>query len=111
MMRNALICAGAMLAMLLLWPFVFGTTGGSAANASQTAHVASTATMAIPEPAVVRPAIPPRTVSPGPGSAVESCFRRYQRTFNACAHGGIDACRHRAIDGWDICEVTGFWPD
>ena len=109
MMRNALICAGVMLAMLLLWPLAFGAGGGSPANASPTVHAASTVSMAIPEArGTHRPVLVRATV---PGNAGGSCYRRYERAFNTCEPAGKDACHRRAIDGWDICEATGFWPE
>lgn len=100
-MRNALICAGAMLVVLLLWPLVFGA--GSAAIASDVAiRAPSTATMVIPEASAAVPS--PKMSKP----KAESCHQHYRRAQTSCAGGG--QCEAATADAVDICEATGFWP-
>ena len=97
-MRNALICAGTMLALLLLWPIVFG--GGAASSAS-----ASTVTIPIP------PRIYPSSLAALPRIArvTESCGATLARAKRACAPGDA-ACAHAVADAFDVCEAKGMWP-
>jgi hypothetical protein len=106
-MRNALICVGAMLAMLLLWPFVFGAAG-SAAAAQPRVRAGSAVSMIVP-PVPVRAVAPVAVSAPVslPISAGETCGARHLREAAVCTDG---ACRLRTDDALDICEGTGFWP-
>lgn len=97
-MRNALICAGTMLALLLLWPVVFG--GGAASSAS-----ASTVTIPIP------PRAYPSSLAALPkiAQATESCAATRARAARACTPGDA-ACSHAVADAFDVCEAKGMWP-
>lgn len=104
MMRNALFCAGAMLAMLLLWPLIFG---GPAGAEPVPARSASTVVMAIPD---ARPAratlVAPAGIASSPAA---TCSQRHTQHARLCAPSDT-ACRSRTFDALDICEATGFWP-
>jgi hypothetical protein len=42
----------------------------------------------------------------------ESCYKRYQREVKLCTgESTAAACKLGAADHWDMCEVTGFWPE
>ncbi|MES2337626.1 MAG: hypothetical protein V4537_05985 [Pseudomonadota bacterium] len=105
-MRSALICAGVMLAMLLLWPIAFA--GPAAERPAPPA--AATVTLPIPPPtlAVIRVAARPRPFD-APVAGGPSCFARYQSLYDSCAGDEAKACRLIAIERWDICETTGRW--
>lgn len=106
-MRYALICAGVMLALLLLWPFAFARS----AAVSSRPDLPATVSMVIPppQPAVVRVAARVRRLD-DPVAGGPSCFARYQRVFDACEGDEAEACRLIAVDRWDICETSGRWP-
>ncbi len=97
-MRNALICAATMLALLLLWPVVFN--GGASSGAA-----ASTVTIPIP------PRTYPSSLSALPriATVTESCGATRLRAKRACAPGDA-ACDHAVADAFDICEAKGMWP-
>ena len=105
-MRYALICAGVMLAVVILWPFAFART----ATVSARPDLPATVSMAIPpaRPAVIRVSTPHHRSTAGGETA---CFRRYQATYDACFGPDAKACRLFAIDRWDQCETTGRWPN
>lgn len=96
--RNALICAGTMLALLLLWPVVFG--GGAASSA-----MAGTVTIPIP------PRSYPSSLAALPriAPATESCAATRMRAAKACGAGNV-ACAHAVADAFDVCEAKGMWP-
>jgi hypothetical protein len=107
-MRNAAICVGTMLTLLTVWPAAFGR---SPATPPVEQRGSPSVTMAVPAPAILRPAplsqpltalLPRLAARPG-----ESCMRRYQRTNAVCAD---QSCRAAVADAADVCEATGFWP-
>ncbi|MBM3927209.1 MAG: hypothetical protein FJ335_01925 [Sphingomonadales bacterium] len=97
-MRNALICAGTMLALLLLWPIMFN--GGAASSAA-----ASTVTIPIP------PRTYPSSLAALPriAPATETCAATRARAARACTPGDA-ACGHAVADAFDVCEAKGMWP-
>jgi hypothetical protein len=106
--RNALICAGTMLAILMLWPIAFG--GGSSAVAAQPRSTRVTmivppAPAPLPTPEEMVAAEPIKVSLPAPGT--ETCTTTYHRMTAQCTS---DGCKLRAADGLDICQGTGFWP-
>ena len=112
-MRNAIICAGAMLATVLVWPMAFGGGATPAVAAAPAAHHAGGETMLVPPSAkpTPRPVSYDQTAEAAPASrpgAPETCSQRYARVAPACSSEG---CRSRAVDALDICQGTGFWPD
>lgn len=109
-MRRAMICVSVMLAILQLWPMVFGQSHvsvESAAQASKPTLVASRETVPAvatqPAPAVKYAA---QVSEPKPQL---SCYRRYQAVYAACSSND-GSCRMKAADNWDLCEATGLWP-
>ena len=108
-MRNAVICVGAMLTLLTVWPAAFGRA--PAATPVNGQRGTATVTMAVPAPVPLRtapfsrplaevlPSLTPR--------AGESCARRYQRTNAVCTD---ENCHLAVADAADVCEATGFWP-
>ncbi|WP_374146308.1 hypothetical protein [Sphingomonas sp. 28-63-12] len=107
-----MICVSVMLAILQLWPMVFGqsvTPAEVAATAAPGAHAAAR----VPSPMVA-------LASSGPVEAMKSssqaavstghisCYRHYEIAFAACAPSDR-ACRMKSADQWDLCEATGFW--
>lgn len=100
-MRNALICAGTMLALLVLWPLVFGAGGASMA-------AANTVTIPIP-PRVVKDRAAPLAALPPTMPGIESCRATRSRARRACAPGDA-ACAEAVADAFDICEAKGMWP-
>ncbi len=107
-MRYALICAAAMLALVLLWPFAFA----SPAAVSSRPDLPAVVTMSIPavERAPIRVARVHRPLD-APIAGGPSCFARYQQTYDACAGDEAQACRLVALDRWDVCETSGRWTD
>ncbi|MEP9360597.1 hypothetical protein [Sphingomonas sp. KR3-1] len=92
-----------LLAVYLGWPLAFGgkqrgletpaeARGVSAAPVSHPVRVAAVHKAATP----IKP---------------ESCYKRYQREVKLCTGGTAAACKLGAADHWDMCEVTGFWPN
>ncbi|MGK6320363.1 hypothetical protein [Sphingomonas sp. DT-204] len=108
-MRNAMICAGAMLATVLVWPMVFSGGANFAVAAAPAPHHPGGNTMLVPPP--TEPTPQPVSYDAGrvsrPG-APETCSQGYARAAPACTSEG---CRNRALDALDICQGTGFWPD
>ena len=112
-MRNALICAGTMLAMLLAWPMLFG---GTAASTSAASAAGSTVTMRVPAPVAVRRAAQPAAPPTAPLASLpkltnvnESCRTSLARVRQLCAPADT-ACGQSAEDAFDICEARGRWP-
>lgn len=107
-MRGAMICVSVMLAIVLAWPSVFGSTGrkspvldipvpvkaAAPAFGEQTRKAAS---------AGLGMLIPPASAKP------ESCERHHSRAIQAC--GSDTACQAAASDKWDLCQATGVWPN
>ncbi|MEG3122642.1 hypothetical protein U1738_01835 [Sphingomonas sp. GB1N7] len=97
-MRKAMIGITAMLALIQIWPAMFGQR--SAADLSvPAAHAAASSP------------IPTRR---GAASAWETttppaCAPQYRETLAACTKGDR-ACSNKAVNAWDVCEATGFWP-
>ena len=105
-MRKAMICVSVLLALFQIWPMVFGHDGVGALAA---------ATPARPMPAIVPVASAAKTTSiatrPGNnGNVLKSCQALYRETASVCSVTD-PACGNRAIDKWDICDATGFWPE
>ncbi len=107
-MRRAMICVSFMLAVLQLWPVVFGRgedSGGAAAAAR-----AIPAAVAHPAPlstdAAKALASKPKLVA---RQSMPTCYQTYERKFGQCG-GGDSACQLKVGDDWDVCEATGLWP-
>ena len=102
-MRRAMICVSFMLAIVQLWPMIFGhVEGGSPVVEARLVPAAQAAVMTKP---VTMPArIPLRKLS------MPTCYQRYERAFASCAPGNA-SCQLRVGDNWDVCEATGFWPE
>ena len=108
-MRKAMICVCFMLALLQVWPMIFGHRAGeaSAAVSAVTAPIVAPKPVAAVAVAAIAPA--PAQVSV-PGSVQpKSCYKQYEAVNNACSRGD-QACHAKAADKWDLCEATGFWP-
>lgn len=111
-MRRAMICVSFMLAILQLWPMVFGQKSGGAANAAQSEPRFVAAAQAAPRSVA---AVARRDMTPIPVKAratdapMPSCYHLYEKAFARCGPGGA-ACQLKAGDAWDVCEATGFWP-
>lgn len=103
-MRNAIICVGTMLAMLLAWPLVVG--GGSSAAAAEPRGASVRLLVPPPAPALTSDTVSRATL--GTRSALETCSQRYRRVVRVCTSTG---CQLTATDALDICEGTGFWPE
>ncbi|HEX8413405.1 MAG TPA: hypothetical protein VF637_05900 [Sphingomicrobium sp.] len=105
-MRRVIICVSFMLAILQLWPVVFGQSAGAGA--------ASAAAVVTPKPGagVSQLSVKPVTnIAIGSKSpSLPTCFETYGRRFAQCS-GNDSACQLRVIDHWDVCEATGLWPD
>lgn len=102
-----MILASVMLAIYLGWPLAFGgarrgletpAEARGVAAAPPARHIERTAhaKAAAPEASATRP---------------ESCYKRYQREVKLCYGATAAACKLGAADHWDMCEVTGFWPN
>jgi hypothetical protein len=102
-MRKLMICASALLALLQVWPMVFGRHDGSQAVASvPQGHL-------VPAVATVRP-IPVKASVMVPESMPKGCYAHYRLVFAACTKGDR-TCQLHAADQWDLCEATGAWPE
>ncbi len=104
-MRKAMICVCVMLAMVQVWPMIFGHRAGEA-SAAVSEHVQQAKLI----PAVATVQLAPAKVSVPAGGAPKSCYRQYQTVFATCAKND-QACHIKAADQWDLCEATGFWPN
>ena len=116
-MRKVMICVSVMLALLQLWPMVFGhrMMPSVPAKAAEMQMVASAAVSnAGHRVSQLVPAVAAKPVSkplPATGAANPiGCYQRYQMAYRACTptDGG---CRMAAADHWDLCEATGSWQD
>ncbi len=112
-MRRAMICVSVMLAVLQLWPMVFGknATASTAAMASPAQVIVSSA------PITPRPAVLTREVKLANNFAqapektpVINCYKSYQIAFEACSPAD-GQCRVKAADHWDLCDARGFWSE
>jgi hypothetical protein len=102
-----MICVSVMLAILQIWPMMFGHDGNQAIAAEPVTVVATpqpleqkVAVLPVPQPVVAgesRVEIPP----------MESCLSAYRRALNECRHGD-SGCSLRVSDRWQVCEATGF---
>ena len=95
-MRRAMICVSVMLALLQVWPMLFGR------------KLPSTAAVAAVAPRIAPKA--PRVLVAATMTVPENCAQHYRRASGACATGD-PACQAGATDKWDLCEATGFWRD
>ena len=104
-MRRAMICVSFMLAVVQIWPMVFGAKGDS--GAAVAAAPAIPAAVAQPVPGVAKSL----TNKPKPGArqSMPTCYQTYERKFGQCG-GGDAACQLSVNDAWDVCEATGLWP-
>lgn len=109
-MRRAMICVSVMLAVLQLWPIVFGhkmpSTEADAALVKRVAVVRLAVPKAIPAVAMSVPPAPVTVAMAVP----ETCYQHYQRAFKACDVNS-QSCHLGVADKWDLCEATGFWND
>ena len=100
-MRKWMICASFVLAMLQLWPMVFGHK----VNAEVQAAVPSTQLI----PAVATAKSSPIKVAVSASSGPQqSCYTHYRAAYSVCI-AGDHTCRLHAADAWDLCEATGTW--
>lgn len=112
-MRRAMICVSVMLAILQIWPLVFGQpkTAVEVAEraATSTAHAATIASSQL-VPAVAEAGRKPvqLAVQAAAPAAKMTCYRHYEIAYAACTPGDR-ACRMQAADNWDLCEATGLW--
>jgi hypothetical protein len=105
-----MICVSFMLAILLVWPMVFGSGGSSSLNAAPVVSRPAIVSTARADGAkLIRTAVV--QVTPPPAKAIESCFKRYERAYAGCTGEAGGTCRQKVADGWDLCEATGFWPE
>ena len=105
-MRKVIICVSFMLAILQLWPVVFGQSAGAGAAAAAAPVVTRK-----PGAGVSQLSVKPLTnVAIGSKGSLPTCFETYGRRFAQCS-GNDSACQLRVIDHWDVCEATGLWPD
>ena len=100
-MRNAVLCVGAMLAMLLFWPTLFG--GGSSSPARAAPVSSELAGLSDDDANRVRMNVPPALHSN------PSCTHRYATQIVDCHKGRrcVAAVKTRR----DLCEATGSWQD
>ena len=110
-MRQAMICVSVMLALVQLWPVVFGhrlqATMPALAAETKLAAASPASSQSVPAVAVV----PVSKALPVTGKANPiGCYQRYQIAYRACSpsDGG---CRMAAADRWDLCEATGMWQE
>lgn len=110
-MRKMMICVSVMLALVQLWPMVFGH------QMMPTAPAIAAQAVALVSPGRVGQAIPAvakhadKNALPATGAANPiGCYQRYQRAYSACSPDS-SGCRMQAADHWDLCEATGFWPE
>ena len=103
-MRKAMICVCVMLAMLQVWPMIFGPRAGEASAA-----ISERAEKPKLLPAVATARTIPAKVSVPAGGALKSCYKQYQAAFAICSRDD-QACHIKTADQWDLCEATGFWP-
>lgn len=112
-MRRAMICVSVMLAVLQLWPLVFGQNSANQAAQSPPVpqKILSSAPVA-PHPAVfTEQAKLANNFAPvSEKMPVINCDRRYRQASAACAPRDGD-CRMRATDKWDVCDARGFWSE
>lgn len=104
-MRRAMICVSIMLAMLQVWPMMFGHRTVGAGAVSVAASLPKTI------PAVALASSKPRIEAAAAVSTPlpKSCYRQYQAKFGQCP-AGDQACHVKVADDWDLCEATGVWP-
>lgn len=101
-MRRVVICASLLLAMVQMWPLVFGGSGDGASQGPRFVPAAH---------AAVRP-----LASTASGAVqfaqygMPTCHQRYARAYARC-EASAAGCQLRASDNWDVCEATGFWPE
>ncbi len=101
-----MICVSVMLAILQIWPMMFGQDSNRAIAAEPVRVVA----MARPAAKNVAILPVPQPVAGEPKAAIpqmESCLRLYQRALSECRYGDTD-CRLRLSNRWQVCEATGF---
>ena len=111
-MRKAMICVSVMLAILQLWPMIFGNSV-TPAQVVATAAPSALAASIIPAKQAALPANATvgtiKLTSQAVGQTGHiSCYRHYEIAFAACAPNDR-ACRMKSADQWDLCEATGFW--
>lgn len=99
-MRRAMMCVGFMLAMVELWPVVFGHSDSG--NPVMEAQF-------VPSARAAGRSLTPARLRASP-IGMPTCYQRYERAYNACRPGD-GACRLQMGDNWDVCEATGFWPE
>lgn len=106
-----MICVSIMLAMLQIWPMVFGKD--SLPTAAMAANLLHRATASAPRPKLAynEAAYVPAKVNAAPKlSMQETCYQHYRRAFKACDVNS-QSCHLDVADRWDLCEATGSWQD
>lgn len=105
------------LAIFLAWPMVFGSAETSSVRAAgaKVAAAAGPKVEALLGEAessasgarFVKTAV--KTVPSAQSTALENCFKRYEREYARCSAVN-SSCRLTVADQWDLCEATGVWP-
>jgi hypothetical protein len=111
-----MICLSVMLALVQLWPVVFGhrMMPTVPAKAAEVLQLASAKPIAAPH-RVSQPVPAAATGTakslPATGAANPiGCYQRYQLAYRACSPRD-SGCRMAAADHWDLCEATGLWKE
>jgi hypothetical protein len=101
-----MICVSVMLAILQIWPMMFGHDANQAIAAEPLRPIPPTRGAArnvvilpVPQPADGQS----RAVIP----AMQSCLGLYREALNECRRGDAN-CTLTASDRWQVCEATGF---
>jgi len=101
-----MILVSVMLAVYLGWPLAFGGKQRGLETPAEARGVAAPVSVSKPAKAAAQLASAPASTRP------ESCYKRYQREVKLCTGEATSAaCKLGAADHWDMCEVTGFWPN
>ncbi|MGJ3649604.1 hypothetical protein ACLB0R_14160 [Sphingomonas sp. GlSt437] len=105
-----------MLAVVQLWPMVFGhhimpTTPARAADVRAATQLItpSRAVASQMVPAVVERPAAKTLPATGKDNPI-GCYQRYQIAYREC-RSNDGGCRMGAADKWDLCEATGFWKE
>jgi hypothetical protein len=100
-----MILVSVMLAIYLGWPLAFGGKQRGLETPAEARGVAAA-------PVSVKKHARLAAVSMPASNRPESCYKRYQREVKLCTRESTSAaCKLGAADHWDMCEVTGFWPN
>jgi hypothetical protein len=102
-----MIFVSVMLAILQIWPMLFGQDANQAI-AAEPVHIVSARQSANQKVAILTV---PRPVVAGEAQAaipsMESCLITYRRALSECRRDDL-SCGLRTSDRWQVCEATGF---